>query len=48
MAQGRVILVDSQTYRGHEWYADTGDLLPNAPGPTGVASPLGPKPAPAT
>ncbi len=43
--QGRVVLVDSQTYRGHEWYADTGELLPSAPAKPAVPAP---KTAPAT
>ena len=42
--QGRLILVDSQTYRGHRWYADTGDLLPAVPpsASTATASPSPP------
>jgi len=42
---GRVILVDSQTYRAHRWYADTGELLkpeplpPLAPAPPNAAKP---------
>lgn len=43
MIQGRLVLVDSQTYRAHRWYADTGELLP-APG---AASPAPPAAAPA-
>jgi len=39
---GRVILVDSQTYRGHRWYADTGELLKLEPLP-----PPDPAPPPA-
>ncbi len=33
--QGRLVLMDSQTYRAHQWYADTGELLPAlaSPGP---------------
>ena len=46
MVQGRLVLVDSQTYRGHRWYADTGELLatPSAPAP----APPSPAPAPRT
>lgn len=32
MVRGRLVLVDSQTYRAHQWYADTGELLPPAAG----------------
>jgi hypothetical protein len=39
--QGRLVLVDSQTYRAHQWYADSGDLLPAVaappPAPTSTA-----------
>ena len=49
MVQGRVVLVDSQTYRGHRWYADTGELLPaGAPPPPAPSAPgpaAGPSPA---
>ncbi len=30
IVQGRLVLVDSQTYRAHRWYADTGELIPAA------------------
>ena len=38
---GRLVLADSQTYRAHEWYADSGELLPAAkpPAPTPAAPP---------
>jgi hypothetical protein len=41
--QGRLVLVDSQTYLAHQWYADTGELLPTAaalpPTPSATAAP---------
>lgn len=41
--QGRLVLVDSQTYRAHQWYADTGELLPTVaappPAPSATAAP---------
>lgn len=50
MVQGRVVLTDSQTYRAHEWYADTGELLPSAAAPPKPqpAAPAAPKTTPAT
>lgn len=48
MVQGRVVLVDSQTYRGHEWYADTGELLAGPAKPAPPAPAPSPKPNPAT
>ncbi len=43
--QGRLVLMDSQTYRGHQWYADTGELLPTPAPPAPAAT--APTPAPA-
>ncbi len=49
MAQNRLVLVDSQTYRAHEWYADTGELLPAAaPAAPPPATPAAPKTRPAS
>lgn len=42
-AQGRIVLVDSQTYRGHQWFADTGELY--APPAQPAPAPPSPKPA---
>ncbi len=40
--QGRIVLQDSQTYRAHRWYADTGELyMP----PAASAAPAAPKAA---
>ncbi len=36
---GRLVLVDSQTYRGHAWYADTGELLPAADAASAAPAP---------
>lgn len=46
MDRGRVVLVDSQTYRAHAWYADTGELVPI--GPSAAAPTAAPAPAPKT
>ncbi len=44
---GRVVFQDSQTYRGHWWYADTGELyVPPAAAPSPAPGPTA-KPAPA-
>ncbi len=50
IVQGRTILTDSQTYRAHEWYADTGELVPSPPAPPKPAAtaPPAPKTTPAT
>ncbi len=50
IVQGRTILADSQTYRAHEWYADTGELVPSPPAPPkpAAAAPPAPKTTPAT
>lgn len=46
---GRVVLQDSQTYRGHRWFADTGELYtaPSVPAAAPAPSPVRPaSPAP--
>lgn len=43
--QGRVVLIDSQTYRAHQWYADTGELLPSVASPAPTESTPAPAPA---
>ncbi len=50
IVQGRTILTDSQTYRAHEWYADTGELVPSPPAPPkpAAAAPPAPKTTPTT
>ncbi len=50
IVQGRAILTDSQTYRAHEWYADTGELVPSpaAPPKPAAAAPPAPKTTPAS
>jgi hypothetical protein len=49
--QGRLVLIDSQTYRGHRWFADTGELLPDAlppPAPAPAAAAPAARTSPAT
>lgn len=38
---GKIVLVDSQTYRGHRWYADTGEVLQALPPPRPAPAPAG-------
>lgn len=43
-AQGRIVLIDSQSYRGHHWFADTGEAYtPSGATPTtAMPKPSGP------
>jgi hypothetical protein len=45
--QGHIALLDSQTYRGHWWYADTGELYTPPAKAAVTAPPPAAKPAPA-